>query len=150
MNEARGPGRYAGLTREQKRQQEAAIYGLGLPTRNTATHNSMDLSQFTSAEIEKLRSALLQHDSATKPKDFDLNNPPKEPYRYQAFPRLIYDHVARKHKPVHSEEELDAHLAKGWSKEPYPAEVEETELSAADQAEAAEIDARLKKKKKAE
>lgn len=144
INDARVPAR-SSLTREQQRQQEAAIYGLdpSLMSPNTP--------QFTHEELERMRAILAQHDQSGngKIREFDLNNPPKERYVHQEFPRLVYNHASRKHKPAHTQAELDTHLAAGWSKEPFPAEAEEPELSAEDAAEAAEVDAQLKKKKRA-
>jgi hypothetical protein len=48
----------------------------------------------------------------------DLNNPPKKPYEYQEYPRLMYGFDAqgnRKHITVNSDEEKDAALEKGFS-----------------------------------
>jgi hypothetical protein len=145
LNESRGPVR-SNLTPQQKREQEAAIYGL-------RPINPMDLSQITQEDLEKMRSIVLQHDSQNKIKEFDLNNPPKEAYKHQEFPRCIYHHKKGISKVVPTQEELDAHTAKGWAKEPPPpadADGEDVDpaLDAFDAAEAADIDAKLTKTKK--
>lgn len=109
----------------------------------------MDFSQLSPQEIEGLRAMLAKHDEGTsKVNEFDLNNPPQVPYVYREFPRVIYHHDARKTKVVQNAKELEAHLAQGWEKEPFPAEVEEPELDAASAKEAAGIDQRLIKKPK--
>lgn len=72
-------------------------------------------------EIERMRQIVQQHDSQRKPIQIvDLNNPPKEPYRFQKFPKMVYDlthsepgHVVN--RIVRSEDDLEAALAQGWS-----------------------------------
>ena len=106
--------------------------------------------QLTHEEIERMRQIVLQHDQTNRKgiQEFDLNKPPKEPYRHQEFPRMIYDHAKRRTKIVHNADHLADALAAGWKKEPFPAEVEEPELDAATAAEAAAIDRELRKPKK--
>lgn len=53
------------------------------------------------------------------PKEIDLNNPPKEPYEHQEFPKLVYGergHVLT----VKNAEEHDAAIAKGFKEDPHP------------------------------
>jgi len=106
-------------------------------------------SQLTQEEIERMRQIVLQHDAASKPvKEFDLNNPPKEPYRHQEFPRLMYKGTG--HALAHTKEDMEAALAAGWSKTPHEAleQTVEPELDEATAAEAAAVDLELKKPKK--
>jgi hypothetical protein len=107
---------------------------------------------FTEAEIEKMRLLVTEHDKSKSVHVFDLNNPPRTTYVHQPFPKLVYDlddEGGRIHKKVHDAEEHEAALAQGWANEPKaPAEADEIELDPASAAEAARIDAELKKKKK--
>lgn len=45
---------------------------------------------------------------------FDLNNPPKDPYPHQAFPKTVYHHGNGGVKVVQSAEELAAAEKEGW------------------------------------
>lgn len=145
LNEARGFRRTTGLTREQKRQQEAAIYGpsKGLP--------DMTADQLTPSEIERMRAILAQHDEGNageKNQSFDLNKPPKKPYRHQEFPRVVY-HENGKHRAVKNADEFEAHLADGWSDAPVTVQAEAAPALDTDaSAEAAAIDAKLIKRKR--
>lgn len=128
------PERYApsNLTKKQQQEQLAACYGVTMPTAE------QPLSEL---EVAHMRKILAQHDSAApKVKIHDLNNPPKDPYRFQRFPLTVYDlknsHPAQDkqqpkanslgHETVHvpakvisrivqSEGELEDALAAGWS-----------------------------------
>lgn len=109
-----------------------------------------DTPMFTEAEIAKMRAFVTEHDKKTSINSFDLNNPPKAPYRHQELPRLLYNHGTRKHKLVHKQSDLDAALADGFQIEPFPAEpLEPVQLDAAEEAEVAKIDAEARKKKAA-
>lgn len=78
-------------------------------------------AQLSPEEIERMRQIVQQHDSERKPIQIvDLNNPPKEPYRFQKFPKMVYDlahsepgHVVS--QIVRSEDDLEAALEQGWS-----------------------------------
>jgi hypothetical protein len=121
--------RRSNLTKEQRREAEAAIYGLSTKEM---------INQISPEEIERMRAIIAQHDQTNKGgiKEFDLNNPPKLPYRHQEFPKMVYDHEGRRHFIVHNRaEETDA-IESGLSLEPYPAEPVEVEP----EAEAAEIE----------
>ena len=143
INEASGFHR-SGLTKQQKREAEAAIYGLQekpLP----------DNQQFTLEDIERMRTLVAQHDNAGKIKEFDLNNPPKVPYTHQEYPRVMYHHESRRMKLAHNQTDVAEAEARGWSKEPWidaPAEPAELDEQTAREVEAV-IDARLKKPRKA-
>jgi hypothetical protein len=130
------------LTKEQKREAEAAIYGL-------STKDMQD--QFTQEDIERMRAILAQHDGQAQRqgiREFDLNNPPKEPYKYQEFPKLVYHHEARTHKVVRSKAEEKAALDAGWLNEPFPSEPPVDELDEEEAAEVARLDKIARKKKK--
>lgn len=129
------------MTREEKEQATAAIYGV--PERS-----SMSNTPLTNDEAERLRQILNAHDQQTAPREFDLNKPPVEPYKHQEFPRLVYHHGERIYVVVRSREELEDAERNGFQKDPYPSEAPEVELSAADAAEAARIDAQLAKLKR--
>lgn len=101
--------------------------------------------ELTHDEIERMRQIVLQHDQSTQKgmKEFDLNNPPKEPYRFKKFPMLVYDPDTGDHQQVENEAELKEALAEGWVNERPPVEAAEPELSGDDAAEAAAIQKKL-------
>lgn len=147
INEASGY-RKAYLTKEQKREAEAAIYGL-------KPINPMDFQELTAQEIERMRAIVAQHDRTNgKSEEFDLNNPKTPPYRYQRFPKMIYHHTKRENRIVRSEDELQGFSELGWVDVPYPAEPQDqqpVQLDAVSAAEAAKVDeqlAQLRKQKK--
>lgn len=87
-----------------------AIYGV-----------SMQAEQITHEEATRLRQILAQHDAERQPfRTIDLNNPPREPYHFQKFPKMVYDH---QHSvpgnlviaTVRSDDELAQALEDGWS-----------------------------------
>lgn len=106
----------------------------------------MNQQQWTPTDIEKMRAMVQDYDNQHKPVQVhDLNNPPKEPYRYQKFPKMLYNHEQSQpaHEEtrsaivgssvieesvhvrakvvtliVHSEEDLQAALADGWQTMP--------------------------------
>lgn len=117
-------------------------------------------AQLSHEEIERMRQIVQQHDAERKPMQvFDLNNPPKEPYRFQKFPMMVYDlthsepgHVVS--QIVRSEEELESALARGWveTAPAYPDQYAES-LSVKYEAEADRIDSQIqeaRRRKKAE
>jgi len=100
--------------------------------------------QFSSEDIERMRAVLEQHDSATGKgpgvvREFDLNNPPKEPYRHQEYPKMVYDHATQAHRVVNSPREEKAALAEGWKLEAYPRD-RVAALTPEERADAAEIE----------
>jgi hypothetical protein len=143
INESRGPVR-SSLTPAQKRAAEAAIYGL------PDDLHQMNISPLTHDEIERMRQIVMQHDGENKRSmnEFDLNNPPKAPYRHQEFPRIVYDHVGRKTRKVRNHVELEAALGAGYELDPFTPEVAEPELSAAERAEVARLDREARRPKK--
>jgi hypothetical protein len=141
LNEAQGYQTRHHLTKQQRAEQERAIYGV--------PEVPMDISQLSHEDIEKMRQIVQAHDNNGKINTFDLNKPPQEPYRFREFPCMLYDHARRRHKTVHSEEERKTALAAGFRRDPFPAEeIKEVELDPADAAEAAAIDKQLRAKKK--
>src|ERR1051326_3883955 len=110
LNESRGYRR-SHLTKEQKREAEAAILGLSL--------NDMTPQQLSPDEIERMRQIVAQHDNQRPQgiREFDLNNPPKQPYTHQEYPKVVYHHENRTHKKVHSKVEERTALNDGWENE---------------------------------
>lgn len=156
LNEARGLGgtRHP-LTRQQRTEQLAAVYGI-----EPETHEMESLANFSPEQIEQMRALLAAHDAqhGTREgiKQFDLNNPPKAPYVYREYPRCVYHHAKRLTRNAHSDEQLEAALAAGWSKEPFLPEgyeapegvaANDVELDAGEADEIARIDAIARKKK---
>lgn len=129
----------------------------------------MSSKKMTDQEAARLRQLLSEHDSGQKPlTTIDLNNPPKQPYGFQKFPKMLYDHAASDpaHEEerlgkngavetihikakmvtvlVHSEEQLAEALANGWSETaPEYREDREEPLSAHYENEAARIDSQI-------
>ncbi len=112
LNEARGFAR-SNLTKEQKQQAEAAIFGLPDPVMSTPT-------QLTADEIERMRAIVAQHDNQGKVQEFDLNNPPKQAYAYQEFPRVMYHHASGRTRLAKNAAEVTAAEEAGWTKDPHP------------------------------
>jgi hypothetical protein len=151
LNEARGfaPRRSAGykpLNKQQKHEAHAAILGLAPP------QPTMQTPQLTTNEVESMRALVAQHDASyrSETKEFDLNNPPKQPYTHQEFPRLVYHHMRRMHRVAQNAGELAAALEAGWSKEPFAAEQDASiELDEENAAEARASEAKLAAARKA-
>lgn len=143
LNESAG-SLYSNLTEQQQREAEQALYGLDKgPT--------MSPDPLRNDEIERMRQIIAQHDAKTAQnsmKEFDLNKPPSTPYVYQEFPFLMYHHQTKKTRPARNHDERERMVAEGWSMDPFPAEGVEIPLTAAEHAEADEIDARLTKKRR--
>ena len=155
--------RPSNLTKTQRKEQLAAVYGVPMAP------------ELTAEEIERMRQIVARHDSEHRPiQTFDLNNPPRQSYRFQKFPMMIYDHensypahdeertVIRGSLPVqeifhvpaklvskivHNQRELDQALEDGWSEQAPEFREEEREepLSARYQAEADRIQSELER-----
>jgi len=128
------------LTEQQKRQQEAAAFGL--------PQADIDPSKFTHEQIEAFREVVFARDAANAAmtREFDLNKPPTPPYRYQEFPRMLY----RKDKTVivKNAAEQAKLLTQGWNLQPvWDVAVPGAGIDAAAAAEAAAIDAQLNPKR---
>jgi len=64
------------------------------------------LQGLTLADVEELARDKWKHEA---PKQIDLNNPPKEPYRFQEYPKAVYNHDNGHVMLVHSrKQEADA------------------------------------------
>ena len=129
------------LTPEQRRQAEAAILGLTVPTEQ----------EFTPAEYEAMRTKLAQYDqNGMRNKEFDLNRPPQKRYIHQEYPKMLYHHDDRVSKVVQTKAQEDGLLKLGYVREPFEPTVAEFRppvLDAQAQAEVARIEAELKRRK---
>src|SRR5215472_14197564 len=99
--------RRSNLSKEQRREQEAAIYGLSTKEMT---------NQISPEEIERMRQIVAQHDQTNKQgiREFDLNDPPKLPYRYQEYPKVVYDHDGRRNFIVRNREDEKEALDSGF------------------------------------
>jgi hypothetical protein len=126
LNEARAfRGRpRSSLTKEQKAEAHAAIFGLPSEAqRDTFRLESMANSRtgLSYEEVEKMRAIVSDHDGANKKtREFDLNNPPKVPHVHRPYPTTVYKHATGKHKIVQNESELAAALESGYERKPAP------------------------------
>ena len=138
INEA--PIATSNLTPEQRRQQEAAILGISAETPPQAP---------TLEQIEFMRTQIAQFDARNAPREFDLNNPPRVPYRHQEYPKMLYHHEDRVSRVVQNQAQEDGMIALGYVREPFAAAAEPVapQLDPATLAEVARIDAELKKKR---
>lgn len=140
INEA--PIAASNLTPEQRRQQEAAILGISAEAPPLAP---------TLEQIEFMRTQVAKFDAANAPREFDLNNPPRVPYRFQEYPKMLYHHEDRVSRVVQNKAQEDGLVGLGYVREPFAAAAEAVapQLDPATLAEIARIDAELKKKKPA-
>jgi hypothetical protein len=79
---------------------------------------SMDLEGFP--RDNRMRAAEMEQQSVAENTFFDPNNPPKEPYKHQAFPQMVYNHKTGEVKKVSDEKELRAANQKGFKNSPSP------------------------------
>lgn len=138
LNEAISRKR-GGLTKLQKREAEAAVYGL---------LESSYVSSFSTAEIENMRRVLAQYDQSANGgiKEFDLNHPPKDPYVHQEFPRMMYRGTAT--KVAQSADEMQDAEANGWNRTPsLPVVQASAAFDAETEAEVDAINAKIVKRK---
>ena len=133
------PGIYrpSNLTAEQQQEQLSAVYGVSM-------------SELSHEEITRMRQIVQEHDARRQPmQTIDLNNPPKEFYRHQKFPMMVYD--LQRSKPekisfriVASEKELEMSLADGFSLEaPNFGELPEQTLTVEAQREVAQAEEKI-------
>ena len=80
------------------------------------------IDQLSPEEIERMRQIVAQHDQTNKQgiKEFDLNNPPRLPYRHQEFSKMVYDHEGRRHFVVRDRKREQEALDAGYRLEPFP------------------------------
>lgn len=134
----------------------------------------MPTQQLSESEVAHMRKILAQHDSEHKPmRVFDLNSPPREQYRFQKFPMMVYDlansnpsyeedqprrngmgietvHVPARviSRTVNSEEELQEAIAQGWSEQaPAYSEDRAEPLSSKYASEAGRVDAQIEEQR---
>jgi hypothetical protein len=95
-------------------------------------------------EVERMRQIVQMHDSQRQPmQTLDLNNPPKQPYKFQKFPMMVYSPDGQRIL-VKSEGQLQDALADGWSEQPQAiAEEVQQPLAAKYQTEAAQVQERI-------
>ena len=142
INEAKSLRRQT-ITPEQRKAMDAAA--LGLPSREYMNDG------LTHEEVERMRMLVLEHDKGGKLQEFDLNKPPRLPYHYQPFPKMIYHHERNAWRVVQNQDELEAWQARGWTQEPLPQDPApqkpEEQLDPQAAAEAAAIDEQLRRKR---
>jgi hypothetical protein len=108
INEHRTQNLSFSWTAQQKREAEAVCYGLRTEDMN------MPNQKFTPEEIQHMRTIIAQEDKKGI-REFDLNNPPKMPYKHQEYPKIIYHHNDKVHKIVHSPAEEEVAIDEGWN-----------------------------------
>jgi hypothetical protein len=127
MNESSGIRR-SNLTRQQRLEAEAALYGYPM--------NTTEEKPLTREDIEKMRRLVSDHDKSLGIQEWDLNKPASgvvdsqghvQPYHYEAFPKLLYNHKDRTTKAAATQEEMDKLEKEGYKKEPFPPEVPQRE-----------------------
>lgn len=108
------------------------------------------MPQLTEMDVIKMREMLAQHDAEQDPiRVIDLNNPPRQPYKYQKFPKIVYDLESSTEQKiayvvVEDEESLQAYLEAGWSEQPPSfSEIREEDLKPAYQMEANQVEEKL-------
>ena len=73
------------------------------------------LQGLTLADVEELARDKWKNEA---PKQIDLNNPPKEPYRFQPYPKMLYNHDNGHVMLVHSQKQEAAALKEGFVAKP--------------------------------
>ena len=144
LNEAQGY-LHSNLTEKQQREAMQDIYGLA-EREPTMTPESLTYEE--RVKMRRYLDQMDQKDASGAMKEFDLNKPPGKPYVYSEFPYLMYHHESRQTRPARNHEERERMLAEGWSEDPFGSEPPEIPLTAAEHAEADEIDRKLTKKRR--
>lgn len=106
------------------------------------------MQELSFEEVNRMRQIVQNFDASRRPMTTtDLNNPPKEPYRFQKFPMMVYQ--GKQTAIVQSEDELQDALADGWSQEaPAATEVEAETLSPKYQMEVQQVQEKLAESRK--
>lgn len=78
------------------------------------------MQNLTPEQQKMLKSLLDSFISGGQGREFDLSKPPVEPYRYHAFPMMMYHHTTGHIVQVETEAHLQAALKKGFQQEPSP------------------------------
>lgn len=112
-------------------------------------------TELSHEEIARMRQIVQMHDASRKPmQTIDLNNPPREPYRYQKFPKMVYDlskSIQGKlvTRVVTSEPELAKAIESGYSEDaPTFGDAPEEHLSAQYQGEVEQLQSQLEQARK--
>lgn len=58
-----------------------------------------------------MRAIVAQHDRVAGINEFDLNKPPQQPYKYEAYPKMVYT-------VVKDRQEFEKKLSEGWKEAP--------------------------------
>ena len=140
--------RPSNLTKKQRADELAACYGVDKAMPST-------VASLTQEEVERMRQIVLAADAERQPfQTIDLNNPPRQQYRFQKYPQMLYDldtSTPQKivHYTVQNQEEFDAAIAEGWSEQP-PNYTEQREeyLKPAYAAEASQVQEQIEQVKK--
>lgn len=131
------------LTKAQKQEAEAALYGLR-PTPSMSTTPTI-----SAEDIERMRALVTQSDidNSRENKEFDLNDPKTPRYVHQPYPTTVYHHARRASRAAKNPAELAEALKNGWEMAPYPSEIPaEIELDPETQAEIDALTAKAKAK----
>ena len=151
-------GHSSNLTEKEQREAMKNVYGLAERAPMTPTADPSDLSDLNYEQRVRLRQMLDEQErKGAGIKEFDLNKPPVEPYRFREFPFLMYHWDTGKTRQARNADEREFLIAEGWSREPKRPEPiiemaaepdrDEHGLTAADRAEIEMVDKQLKKKK---
>lgn len=73
--------------------------------------------QFTPEEVQHMRTIIAQEDKKGI-REFDLNNPPKEQYRHQEYPKMVYNPKTGGNAIAKDAEDEAAAIAAGWTLKP--------------------------------
>ncbi len=78
------------------------------------------LQNLTPEQQNMLKNLLDSFISGGQGREFDLSKPPVVPYRYQAFPKMVYHHTSGHMVTVHDIKQLQAAQKKGFQDVPSP------------------------------
>ena len=145
LNESSGNYRKGrGLTKQQRKEQEAALYGLH-PT--NAMEDFFAAMQSLTPEEQARLMAVIRPSKPGQVKVHDLNNPPKEPYIFEPYPKMLYRFGDT--RIVQTQEEHERAAAEGWKDKGLIGVAEEPEaLDEQSAVEAANIDDQIRKKRR--
>lgn len=78
------------------------------------------MQNLTPEQQKMLKNLLDSFISGGQGREFDLSKPPVEPYRYSAFPMMVYHHTTGHVIEVSTEAHLQAAIKKGFQQSPSP------------------------------
>lgn len=122
INEFRNPA--SNLTTQQQNEAMASLYSP--PQQQGNVNISLTPEQYRLLQMLQAQAGNLMDQPI---KEFDLNKPPVEPYRYHEFPQMLYQHETRQYRIVSSPSERQAVMEEGWRTEPFPTETIELEYN---------------------